>query len=123
MNRKDLVSLMEAYEDIILDKEIESSPEENELDVNVYSDDSDDIENSHQSSDEFSDEPDEETLEDFEEEKNKMVEAHLHTIRSHAHEIYGCLERGALIEPWMQEKLAIANDYIIHVANAIMYKK
>ena len=34
MNRKDLVSLMEAYEDVVLDKDVEMSPEEG-VDLNV----------------------------------------------------------------------------------------
>jgi hypothetical protein len=124
MNRKDLVSLMEAYEDIILDKEAELSPEDEGIDgfeIGLGEEPTDEVD----FSDDHTDEPevDQETLEDFEEEKNKMVEAHLHTIRSHAHEIHGCVERGVPIEPWMEEKIAIANDYIVHVANAIMYKK
>jgi hypothetical protein len=128
MNRKDLVSLMEAYEDIILDKEAELSPEDEGIhgvEIGLGEEPTDEIDYSDDSSEEPTgeSEADLDTLEDFEEEKNKMVEAHLHTIRSHAHEIHGCLERGALIEPWMEEKIAIANDYIVHVANAIMYKK
>jgi hypothetical protein len=123
MDKKDIISLMEAYSDVILDKEIEVSPDEpmdgieisDEIDTNDDLESRDDID--------ISDEADMDTLKDFEEEKNKMVEAHLHTIRSHAHEIHGCLERGVLIEPWMEEKIAIANDYIVHVANAIIYKK
>ena len=35
MNRKDLVSLMEAYEDIILDKEAELSPEGEDLGAEI----------------------------------------------------------------------------------------
>lgn len=118
---------MEAYEDVVLDKNIETTPEElsGPIDEIEISDDFNGEDNFEDEShgDEFESEADDETLQDFEKEKNKMVESHLHTIRSHAHEIYGCVERGALIEPWMQEKIAIANDYIIHVANAIMYKK
>ena len=120
MNRKDLVSLMEAYEDIVLDNQVDEQPEEE-----IGAGDSGiEISASHDDSNvDFDGEADGEQLQDFEEEKTKMVEAHLHTIRSHAHEIAGCVERGALIEPWMEEKIAIANDYIVHVANAIMYKK
>jgi hypothetical protein len=124
MNRKDIVSLMEAYEDIILDKESELGSEDDGIsgiEIGLGDEPMDEVDYS----DEETSEPevDEDTLEDFEEEKNKMVEAHLHTIRSHAHEIHGCVERGVPVEPWMQEKIAIANDYIVHVANAIMYRK
>jgi hypothetical protein len=126
MNRKDLVSLMEAYEDVVLDNQVEENPEDemgrdSAIEISTSNDDSD-IDFGDEGGESFP-EADEEQLQEFEEEKNKMVEAHLHTIRSHAHEIHGCLERGALVEPWMEEKIAIANDYIVHVANAIMYKK
>jgi hypothetical protein len=124
MNRKDLKSLMEAYEGVVLDKEF--SPEEDEIDVtdnipntdielDVNDDDDmdgdDDINVSH------------EDMVDNEEQKFKMVSAHLHGIRSHAHEIHSCVENGANIEPWMEEKIALANDYVVKVANAIMYRK
>jgi hypothetical protein len=126
MDRKDLFSLMEAYDDVVLDKEF--APED-ELEQGTGEEISlgdtaelpeGDIENSGVEShhDVSHDE-----LEHNEEEKKKMVEAHLHTLRSHAHEIHGCIENGANIEPWMEEKIAIANDYIVHVANAIMYRK
>ena len=115
---------MEAYDDIILDKEIEEIPNDsNEPVDNIEISDDIDSNDDLESRDDIDINDDIDDLKDLEKEKNEMVEAHLHTIRSHAHEIYGCVERGALIEPWMQEKIAIANDYIIHVANAIMYKK
>jgi hypothetical protein len=121
MNRKDIVSLMEAYEDVVLDNQVEDEPEMEAGGGNGYPEgpsisiggESEMPEHTHDESD----------LEDMEEQKTKMVEAHLHTIRSHAHEIFSVIENGALIEPWMEEKIAIANDYIVHVANAIMYKK
>jgi hypothetical protein len=120
MDRKDLFSLMEAYDDVVLDKEFapedeleQGNGEEISLGHTAESPESD-IENHDVSHDE---------LEENEDEKKRMVESHLHTIRSHAHEIHGCIENGANIEPWMQEKIAIANDYIVHVANAIMYRK
>ena len=126
MNRKDIMSLMEAYEDIVLDKNIKLSPEDDQgihgAEIGISEEPNDDMDFSDEEPTHES-EADEEQLQDFEEEKTKMVEAHLHTIRSHAHEIHGCIERGALIDPWMEEKIAIANDYIVHVANAIMYKK
>lgn len=118
MDKKDLVSLMEAYDDVVLDKEIDIEPEIGDgLDLG-------EDQGSEMSHDEMEQsEVSHEDLESNEEEKQKMVEAHLHTIRSHAHEIHTCIENGANIEPWMEEKIAIANDYIVHVANAIMYRK
>jgi hypothetical protein len=136
MNRKDLVSLMEAYEDVALDNK--TSPE-NEIDfsdrsnsevglevrpVDDMGDDMSDDMGDDMSHDEVEmPEISSEDLRDNEEQKRKMVEAHLHTIRSHAHEVHTCIENGANIDPWMEEKIALANDYIVHVANAIMYRK
>ena len=119
MNRKDYVSLMEAYEDITLGDE---NLPENEDDLG------DGVEislggESESPEGEMEHETSEHDMQDNEEEKARMVSAHLHTIRSHAHEISTCVENGANIEPWMEEKIAIANDYIVHVANAIMYRK
>jgi hypothetical protein len=124
MNRKDYISLMEAYDDVVLDKEFapedeleHGNGEEISLggEPELGEDDSiSDIQTPDVSVDD---------MKDNEEEKQRMVAAHIHTIRSHAHEISTCIENGANIDPWMQEKIAIANDYIVHVANAIMYRK
>ena len=110
---------MEAYEGVSLISKAENEEPEaaDSLDLG------DEQEGSEAPLDVASDEANGDTLEDFEDEKTKLVTSHLHTIRSHAHEITTCVENGALIEPWMEEKLAIANEYIVHVANAIMYKK
>jgi hypothetical protein len=114
MNRKDLVSLMEAYDDVVLDNKLDDESPEEEIGGGPSSVDSlPELPEGGSHSD----------LEEMEEEKQKMVNAHLHTIRSHAHEVLTVIENGALIEPWMEEKIAIANDYIVHVANAIMYRK
>jgi hypothetical protein len=125
MDRKDYKLLAEAYTDIVLDKEL-SGENEGGLDSENSLDGMNDMEApvgiqpnmGEDSSDIGVDE-----MEENEEEKQGMVISHLHTIRSHAHEIYSCIENGANIDPWMQEKIAIANDYIVHVANAIMYRK
>jgi hypothetical protein len=128
MNRKDLFSLMEAYNDVVLDKEFE--PEEDleqgdgeEISLGHTAEfPEDDLEqHTEEQPEEFN--VSSEDIKDNEIEKRKMVEAHLHTLRSHSHEIFTCIENGANIEPWMEEKIAIANDYIVHVANAIMYRK
>lgn len=125
MDRKDYKLLAEAYTDIVLDKEF-SGEDEGGLDSENSLGGMNDMETpvdiqpnmGEDSSDIGVDE-----MEENEEEKQGMVISHLHTIRSHAHEIYSCIENGANIDPWMQEKIAIANDYIVHVANAIMYRK
>jgi hypothetical protein len=107
MNKKDLRSLMEAYDEIAVSKNL---PVEDGDSVSL----GEPPKMTEHSSEE---------MVDNEKEKFRMVHAHLCTIRSHAHEIKECLENGANVEPWMEEKIAIANDYIVHVANAIMYRK
>ena len=123
MDRKDYKLLAEAYTDIVLDKEL-SGEGESDLEPKISLDGMNDMETPVDIKPSMGEEsPDVNEMEENEEEKQGMVTSHLHTIRSHAHEIYSCVENGANIEPWMQEKIAIANDYIVHVANAIMYRK
>lgn len=125
MDRKDYKLLGEAYTDIVLDKEL-SGDDSGGLDSENSLDGMNDMESPvdiQPSMGEDSPDIGVDEMERNEEEKQKMVIAHLHTIRSHAHEIYDCMENGANVEAWMQEKIAIANDYIVHVANAIMYRK
>jgi hypothetical protein len=124
MNRKDYISLMEAYDDVVLDKEF--APKDDleqgngeEMSLGHESEMGEDNVGDNIETHDIS----VKDMEDNEEEKQRMVASHLHTIRSHAHEISTCLENGANIDPWMEEKIAIANDYIVHVANAIMYRK
>ena len=134
MNRKDYISLMEAYDDVVLDKEFSGDDEDRPnpdagLTVKEIPDDEISLGGEPElgEADGISDIPTPdvsvEDMKDHEEEKQRMVAAHIHTIRSHAHEISTCIENGANIDPWMEEKIAIANDYIVHVANAIMYRK
>jgi hypothetical protein len=133
MNRKDLFSLMEAYEDVVLDKEFSDEDDRPNPDagltVKEVPDDAvsighePEIGENEEIGDIQTHDVSVEDMKDNEEEKQRMVASHLHTIRSHAHEISTCVENGANIDPWMEEKIAIANDYIVHVANAIMYRK
>jgi hypothetical protein len=126
MNRKDYISLMEAYDGIVLNKELddESDRPNPESDLTASEVPEDAISIGHQPEvGEDHHEVSEQDMEENEEEKHRMVCAHLNTLRSHSHEINECIKNGANIEPWMEEKIAIANDYIVHVANAIMYRK
>lgn len=111
-----MVSLMEAYEEISLDRGISDIPNELGDDVQSNLSPSEDSEIAKPTADLAE-------LQDIQHESQKMLIAHLHTIRSHAHEIHSVIENGVLVEPWMEEKIAIANDYIVSVANAIMYRK
>lgn len=62
-------------------------------------------------------------LKDMGQQQQKMSINNLQSLRAHAYEILSVLENGVLVEPWMDEKIAIASDYIVTVANAIMYRK
>lgn len=96
---------MEAYDEIGLAKsptsELASSPESQEPEVNA----------------------DYAELKDMGQEQQRMAVNNLQSLRAHAYEILTVLENGVLVEPWMDEKIAIASDYIVTVANAIMYRK
>jgi hypothetical protein len=111
MNRKDIVSLMEAYDNVA---SLEKNPP---LDVSL--DVPTDIDNSPEPeiNVDFAE------LKDIGEESQEMVMTNLRSIRSHAYEVLSILQNGVMAEPWMQEKLAIANDYIVSVTDAIMYRK
>ena len=134
MNKKDIKALMEAYDDVVLDKEFSGEEDMDrpnpDAGLTVAEVPDDTVSLGHEPEIGENDGSDMEThdvsiedMEDNEEEKQRMVASHIHTIRSHAHEISTCIENGANIDPWMEEKIAIANDYIVHVANAIMYRK
>jgi hypothetical protein len=107
MNRKDIVSLMEAYDEVgvvgqpPVDVQVETQPESNEPQINA----------------------DYAELKDMGKDQQKMAVGNLQSLRSHAYEILSVLENGVLVEQWMDQKIAIANDYIVSVANAIMYRK
>ena len=111
-----MVSLMEAYDEISLDRGTNVPP--NDMGGNspesLPSDDSSNLPEPKASLDE---------LQDLARDGQKMTVSHLHTIRSHAHEINSVLDNGVLLDAWMEEKIAIANDYIVHVANALIYRK
>ena len=111
-----MVSLMEAYDEVSLDRGMNGASNElsDEIQQDLSPDENVEISKPTANLSE---------LQDIQRESQKMLVAHLHTIRSHAHEIHSVIENGALIEPWMEEKIAIANDYIVNVANAIMYRK
>lgn len=102
MNRKDISSLMEAYTEVAIEKEPVSSPEVS-LEPEVSADYAE--------------------LKDLGQEQQKMALSNLHSLRAHAYEILSVLENGVMIEPWMDEKIAIATDYVITVADSIMYRK
>jgi len=108
MNRRDIVSLMEAYEEVSIEKP--------SMDVSLE-------EPQEKSYPEPEIKADYAELKDMGQEQQRMAKTNLHALRSHANEILNIIDNGVLIEPWMEEKVAIASDYIITVANAIMYRK
>lgn len=112
MNKKDINSLMEAYTEIAIDKSPISAPElsHSEPEMNRP-------EPEVKLSSDYSE------LKDMGKEQQKMALSNLHSLRAHAYEILTVLENGVMIEPWMDEKIGIATDYVITVADSIMYRK
>lgn len=107
MNRKDIVSLMEAYDEVgVASQPPIEAPSEPQAEVNEPQINADYAE-----------------LKDMGKDQQKMAVSNLQSLRSHAYEILSVLENGVLVEQWMDQKIAIANDYIVSVANAIMYRK
>jgi hypothetical protein len=101
MDRKDYKTLMEAYDEIA---SLEISPEDE----------------SHDS--EFSGVESEGDLETLEQEKIQMVETRLRSIIAHAHQALKAIEQGSVIEPWMQDLIAIASENIVKSSNSLVYK-
>jgi hypothetical protein len=110
MNKKDIVSLMEAYDEIAMNNAELSSPV-------------DSIEAPQGGNDDIKLNADYAELKDLGKDQQKMAVANLQSLRSHAYEILSVLENGVMVEQWMDQKIAIANEYIVSVANAIMYRK
>ena len=103
MNNKDLTSLMEAYDNVTTpNSEAAVSPELSAIA-------STDVQSSPEG--------------DNEEEKVNMVHTNLKTLGQHLNEIGEALGEGRQVEPWMEEKIAVATDSIVHVANAILNKQ
>jgi hypothetical protein len=113
MNKKDISSLVEAYTEISLDKEPLSEPSPCASEPEVKHSEPEEVKLSSNYAD----------LKDLSREQQKMALSNLHSLRAHAYEILTVLENGVMIEPWMDEKISIATDYIITVADSIMYRK
>lgn len=121
MNKKDYKLLAEAYDNIILNKEF-SDESEDSLGPETPLDPKDDhIDVEPDVNTDFSDISNDDMKEN-EMEKQNMIISHLQSIRSHAHEINTCIENGANIDPWMQDKITLAKDYIVRVADTILYR-
>jgi hypothetical protein len=111
MNKKDIRSLMEAYEEVA---SFEVAPEEH----SHHEDDSDfskDIEPSEHLEDG-------ENLENLEHEKIRMVETRLRSVVAHAHQAVDAIKKGSVIEPWMQDLITSAEEHIVKVANVLVYR-
>lgn len=108
MNKKDIRSLMEAYEEVA---SFEVTPKEETHDdsgIEVRPADSYDEGN--------------ENLEDLEHEKIRMVETRLRSTIAHAHQACDAIKKGSVIEPWMQDLITTAEEHIVKVANVLVYR-
>jgi hypothetical protein len=104
MNKKDIRSLMEAYDEVA---SFEVAPEEHEG-IEVRPADSYDEGN--------------EDLEDLEHEKISMVETRLRSTIAHSHQALDAIKKGSVIEPWMQDLITTAEEHVIKVANVLVYR-
>lgn len=113
MNKKDIRSLMEAYDEVA---SFEITPEEHEhISHADESDFSRDIEPSEHLEDG-------ESLEDLEHEKIRMVETRLRSTVAHAHQALDAIKKGSIVEPWMQDLITTAEEHVIKVANVLVYR-
>lgn len=111
MDKKDYKTLMEAYDEIA---SLSISPEGNISDESDFSRE-EELEVSsrdHENQD----------LEQLEDEKKEMVETRLRSIIAHAHQALNAIEQGSVIEPWMQDLIAIASENIVKSANSLVYR-
>jgi hypothetical protein len=104
MNKKDIRSLREAYDEVA---SYESAPEEH-IGLEVRQADSHDEGNAD--------------LESLEHEKISMVETRLRSSIAHAHQALDAIKKGSVIEPWMQDLITTAEEHIIKVANVLVYR-
>lgn len=114
MDRKDYKTLMEAYDEIA---SLEISPEGNISDESDFSREGGLEVSSHDHENQ-----DLEDLEQLEDEKTDMVETRLRSIIAHAHQALNAIEQGSVIEPWMQDLIAIASENIVKSSNSLVYK-
>ena len=108
MNKKDLKSLMEAYDEVA---SIEISPEE----IDAEHEHNEEMGEPHEHGEDLD-------FEDLEHEKIEMVETRLRSIIAHAHQALDAIKKGSVIEPWMEELIAISADNIVNTSNSLTYK-
>jgi hypothetical protein len=112
MDKKDYKTLMEAYDEIA---SLTISPEDHDESESDFSREGDMEVHT-------SDSHDDADLEQLEDEKKEMVETRLRSIVAHAHQALNAIEQGSVIEPWMQDLIAIASENIVKSANSLVYR-
>lgn len=114
MDKKDYKTLMEAYDEIA---SLSISPEGNISDESDFS-----REEGLEVRPEDSHDQGNQDLEQLEDEKKEMVETRLRSIIAHTHQALNAIEQGSVIEPWMQDLIAIASENIVKSANSLVYR-
>lgn len=114
MNKKDIRSLMEAYDEVA---SLSISPEDHDEGDSDFSRKGGLEVRSADSYDDGN-----QDLEELEDKKIQMVETHLRSIVAHAHQAISAIKKGSVIEPWMQDLIAISADNIVNTANALVYR-
>jgi hypothetical protein len=124
MNRKDLKTLSESYdrifENTIAGMIADYSQDNNTINHNPLSDD---VETPEEAPSDISiGITGNDGLGDIEEDESKeMSITNIKTLLAHSNKILGLIESGKPLEPWMTDKLAVASDYIVDVANTLEF--
>jgi hypothetical protein len=118
MDKKDYKTLMEAYDEIA---SLTISPEDHDGSESDFSRE-DDLTDGLEVRPADSADHGNEDLEEMEDKKIQMVETHLRSIVAHAHQAISAIKKGSVIEPWMQDLIAISADNIVNTANSLVYR-
>jgi hypothetical protein len=114
MNKKDIRSLMEAYDEIA---SLSLSPEDRDESESDFSREEGLEVRPADSYDEGNVD-----LEQLEDEKISMVETRLRSLVAHAHQASDAIKKGSVIEPWMQDLITSAEEHVVKVANTLVYR-
>jgi hypothetical protein len=125
MNRKDLKTLSESYDRIFentIAGMIADHSQDNNNTIN-HNPLSDDVETPEEAPSDISiGIMGNDGLGDVEEDESKEMNiTNIKTLLAHSNKILGLIESGKNLEPWMTDKLAVASDYIVDVANTLEF--
>ena len=123
MNRKDLKTLSESYDRIFENTIAGMIADQSHDDMNVANSYSDEIEMPDEAPSDISIGINgNDGFDDMEEDESKEMNiTNIKTLVAHSNKILGLIESGKTLDPWMTDKLAVASDYIVDVANTLEF--